>query len=460
MAAASTSAPDFDNVMRLVYTHPAHATLYEDIWGEIARFTPRDALLNLRATDSHMAAWVDREITTLKVTAANAPAMLNAVGRATHLKYIERLRIEECNDRNFPPVIAALAQLPHARFNLVIAASWVENLHLTAVSLLLLRDLTPASLKLCCGIQFTHAEAEALAQLRYPVSIQGAFLTERPQEQLALASIPVLTNLSIWPHWLDEEGARALSAHPRLTELRILSAGGASISDAALVSIAGSERLRALRVGPTRNVIGMQAFAALADNCTLEILKIGNTGRPVDPALVHKLSTNTTLQALDIAVDEGCGYLAKMVSLQDLTLRCNLLTLDDARMFLQHAHLKRLTFVFNPRFEGGALGTIAGSDVTALSIAHVAPTADDIQALLANRCLRSLDMALMSDFAETVALTRMLAAHPTLTELTVYYKKTTYEAPKADRLMTQQERTAMLAAWGDHRSTGSLVINF
>jgi hypothetical protein len=129
-------------------------------------------------------------------------------------------------------------------------------------------------------------------------------------------------------------------------------------------------------------------------------------------------------------------------------------------MFLQHAHLKRLAFAFNPRFEAGALGMIAGSDVTALSIARVAPTADDVQALLANRCLRSLDMALMSDFAETVALTRMLAAHPTLTELTIHYVKKTYEAPEADRLMTQQERTAMLAAWGDHRSTGALVINF
>jgi len=456
----TSELPDSDDVMRLVYANNLHPTLYRDVWGEIAKFSSRDVLLNLRSAAKHMAAWVDRGITSIKVSATDAPAMLAMLGDAIHLKHIDAFRIEDCNDQNFPSVVTALAALSDRPFALTVVESRRRDARLTQASLQLLTEVAATSLEIWLGEEFSHVEAEALAHLDYPVSVQGTFVADAPRDQLALAGIPRLTALSMWPHLVDTDGARAFATHPTLTELRCLSTGRLSLSEAALSALAGSVQLRTLYIGSTRHSFGAEAFSALANNRILERLKIGNVARPIDPIFAELLSTNTTLKSLDIPVGAGCGYLTKMPALEDLTLRCTSLNLDDAQLILQHAQLHRLAFVFLPHFDAGTLGTIAGSDVIALRIERVAPSEDDVTALLANGHLRSLDLDLTSDFAETVAYALALATHPTLTTLTLNYVKKPHEAPEVNMLMTTEERSMMMAAWGNHRPAGALMVNF
>jgi len=419
---APTSTFESDDVMRLVYANSARPTLHKDLWGEIAKFASRRDMLNLRSTSTDVSKWVDKSITSLTVKADQAPAILAAMGSATNLNHIRSLRIEGCTNESLQTAVQALSVLPHATLDVTLSRDrYVYALDAHAVEHL--GAIAPASLKLSNFGTVTAAVAQVLARLNYPIHLCTGHVRDVVHDERlqALADIPQLIFLDVMVSAVEDTAAQALGAHPTLTELHLGTHGSHRIvmSDEALTALANSATLRKLHLARIPNHVGEQAMAVLARNRTLDSLCLGCPGDVFEAPVALALSENTTLKTLHISLNAGFGHLARMPSLERLSIGGKI-SLDDARQFAEHAHLKAL-HAHCCEFAPGALAVIAGSQIvnimlTTDPIGTAIPvlTDADIDAFLGNKALRSLLLVSPAGPNANTAQAIRLAGHPCL----------------------------------------------
>lgn len=467
VAASAADASDMDDVMRLVYANDARPTLHQDLWREIAKYGSRWDLLNLRATSTDISKWVDRSITSLTVTANCAPAILAALANAENLNYIRTLQVENCDNDNLSAVIRAIASIPHAALHLVLVRNrdWSNPLYQLNVERL--GDIAPASFRLSNFCMTAATTLRELSRLRYPIYLStghphGAL---HDQNLRALADIPQLVGLEVMVSAVGNAAAQALGAHPALTELSMVTFGAHRIvlSDRGLTALANSATLRTLHLARIYSDFDEAAIAALAANRVLEHLCLGGPDDVFDEPVAFALSRNVTLKTLHISLAAGCGHLAKMPSLQRLFISGNI-SLDDARQFAEHAHLKQL-HAERCEFAPGALAVLAACPIEQMTlntpVGNAIPilTEADIDALLANSALRSLTLVLPTGPNSDIAQAIRLARHPTLTSLSVRYLRVVYaEGPRTEVDLTLEERATLAACWGTHRSADALSV--
>ena len=486
LPSAAMDAPSSEDVMRIAYAQSAHPALPKALWGEIARHSARDDLLALRRVSKDMGAWTDRSLTTLNAHANDAAAMLDVMRKSRDFNHIDAVCIRDCDGRTLPTVLAAFAALPHQKMHLImITESVSESLQ---ASWPLLRSLSPASMSINFSgadhhTQLSSAESKALAALPYPIFLGVGIYgddDEDEQDLQALASIRMLCGLDLCVDGFSDEAAQAFKDHHELAYLRVEDYQDVDLvmSTAALTALAESTALKRLHIGNTRDVFGEAALHALSANRTLESLRFGTYDAPFVAAAAQILSTNTTLKRLDMALLDGCGHLAKMPSLEYLTL-CAMrteVTQEDARQFAQHARLKILNFSTEVRipitgqdllpgqwrFEAGAFAILASSHVEHLVVPATEWTSDDIDAVLANRALRNLECGVVDDASQMrrhaiVDIARRLAGHPTLESLTItFVSPWSVRGASAYERMTDDERTSIFQAWGAHRIVSQL----
>jgi hypothetical protein len=452
--------------MRLVYANNAHPSLYGDLWCEIATFSARRDVLNLRSISTDLSKWVDKSITSLSVTADQAPAMVAALGHAKNLNHIRALRIENCANDNLPGVIQALTALPHAPWHV----EFVRNPRLLnplyTLDVQPFSDIAPASLRLSDFCVDTAEMLQGLARLNYPIHLA----TGHPHGLLhdenlpALANIPHLVSLDVMASAIDDGAAQALGAHPTLTELHLHTDASHRlvISDRALAALANSVTLRTLHLARVDTDFSEEVIAALAGNRSLAYLCLGGPDDVFDESFALALSRNTILNTLHIAVRAGCGHLAHMRSLEHLFIGGKI-SLDDARQFAKHAHLRTL-HGYRCEFAPGALAVMVGCPIKHITLENPAGNAvfaltdTDIDAFLGNTALRSLSLVLPTAPNTGITQAIRLARHPTLTSLSIRYLTTLdAEAPRIELDLTLEERTLLAAAWGQ-RPTNALSV--
>jgi hypothetical protein len=469
-AASADAAPDAapapgssEDLMRLVYANNSHPTLHRDLWGEIATFASRSDVLRLRSTGKDMAKWVDRALTRIEVDAENAPAMLRALGKAANLKHINTLEITACHDGNLPPLIASLGELPHARLHIAIRRdSWSWDTF-TEAGLVHLREIAPASLRLSDIGPISVGIAEIIAGLNYPVHLFAARDGSVPPNVLQiLARTPRLASLVIKADGMSDDVAQRLGTHPTLCELRIVSLWPVSITDHALAALVSSSTLKTLDFCTTED-FGPTAMAALALNRHLEKFCLGGIYHAFDESLAGALSRNNTLREVEIQLKDGCGHLAKMTSLEHLTIT-GVITLDDAHQFAAHAQLKTLC-IHRTAISAGALAVIVSCRVAHLKLEDDVTenllNDEDVDALLKNKSLRSLAIHLCFDEIRSVGHAIRLAAHPTLRDLTIRYKRPDgVEEGETIPIFTGAEWLALTSAWGRNRSASALDVDY
>ena len=486
---AQLAAPMADVAMQRLYAHAAQPALYKDLWGAIAEYLPGADLHNLRAIHSAMPHWLDKRMTSFKVSADEAPQMLAAIANASHLKHIKSLGIFLCNGENFPGVIAGLGALRLENIDLTIMRHSCQGAPLTAVGLALLRDIRPASLDIWDFDRgtFSAQDIHVLGGLDYPIALRAHQYHhgfEHEADLHALAAIVRLSRLDIACDVFSDDVAQAFRAHPGLREVCLrptdVSNFTVAISNKAIAALAGNTTLRKLHIGETFVRPGGDGIAALAANRTLVDVCVGSLYRPVAATDVMTLSTNTTLKDLQLGASGGWGHLTRMATLERLTVRAAFFSLEDARAFGQHARLQTLRFDPAPQFAAGAFASIARCNVMHLIAGPVALSAQDILALLDNPALRSLDLVLTSPFEDTVRQVIALASHPTLNTLSISQQPSQGEtreggaggASGASRAfvyagtnaqcyqMTEVDRMTMFTAWGPNRPTSALTVNF
>lgn len=446
--------------------------LYKDLWREVAKYTSRNDVLNLRTVSSDMAEWVDSAITHLRVSADKAPGLIAAIGNAAHLQHIDTLTVAQCRYDNFPSVITALAAVPHAALHVHLSRTTSSGRLLDEHGLRHLVDIAPASLHLSSfNAPFTKAEMRIFAGLGYPLSLSMDFYSTQPQTHLlALAEISTLTSLKINPKAVSDDEAEAFRQHPTLTELSLIGPTHMVMSDKALATIAHKENLETLRIGELTEDIGPRAIAALAANTSLRSLTLDTHYRPLRQPAALALSANTTLRELTLSLVGGCHHLASMRALESLTLRgVGVVSLEEAHQFARAAQLKALDLT-GADYASGALPIMASSVVEHLKMAVDVLSDEDIHALVANRALRSLECKTAYDTDTSIRYAITLAGHPTLERLSLShwddFQRLWYETderidgPGFMRGLTDIERIAIYTAWGENRPPAALTLGF
>jgi len=320
------------------------------------------------------------------------------------------------------------------------------------------------------GDVYTCAEARVLTALNCPISLSKAsYRADQDADLCMVASIPSLVLLDIHVENFSDRVAEVFSVHGALAELHLVGRSPIAISDEAIRAITRIPTLRTLYLGGKQDDFSAQAIAAFAENSTIETLRLGGIQQPCNAAASMAMSRNSTVTSLQIALTDGCGHLAHMPNLQHLTLCGSAIDVANARQFEQDAELKTLD-ISGVRFEAGAFAFMAGSAVDNLKISLELLTAQDVEALLANRRLHSLHCVASPYFASTVSHSIALAAHPTLSSLCILHtddpwlrwNEDTYRVEESGPMprMTVGERSALFAAWGSNRASSRLTVNF
>ena len=468
VARGASASEASDDLMHFVsMTKPGHS-LPSELWGEIARFSPRKDLLALRQVSSGVSHWVDKSIKSLTVSGDNAGKMLEVLSKATNLKHIQRLKIHHLRAEQYPTVMQALSKLPLAKIQLSISCD--KTFRLSHVSSLAL--ISPLSLSLDLSYAPTVREAEGLSSLPYTVNI---WMNDVVYEETELLNLSAIANMSglvvVVASHVSDRVAQALSRNPALRDLEITTIHDNAISNEAIAMLASNPALRSLRITDPHHVFDEAVLAALGANRHLTELGLTDyadeTTVGIDAAGMMMLSKNTTLEVLHVAAADGVRHLANMPSLHTLILvgsDRHKISAADAGAFAQRARLKSLTLVGSAEqrrahdgYQSGALAKMLGSSVESICLTRVYVTTSDVTALLANKTVRRLKQEYVesadganrgktvgfsrTDFANTYAL----AMHPRLDAFEVCYDIDLAEKPAAT--LSNEDRELLLAAW-------------
>ena len=385
--------------------------LPHEIWGEIASFSLRTDILNLRATSTALQSQADTAITTMTILAAPA---LRAFSDAAGFQHVDTLSIDVVDHAATDYFAQSLAVRPRLGLTLDVMHGFANlTSTLTKLSAVPLAGLVLRSPNL--DDQVLHA----LRHFRAPITLIGRFAIH---QFAALSHIPTLTELLLLSPNIDEAAAEQLSSHGALRSLALPLMPELTPQCIALLGhIVSLREWRLTEMVYEYCPLSTSVAQALAENRWLEKLVIKTYTQPVSRACFHALSTSQTLKKLEISVCEGLERLGHLETLEHLHLngRCRgspPINQQTAASLAKLVKLRSLVIV-GAQFTPGALSTLLTvSPASTLYLKSVSLTDDHLNALIDNGSLRVLTLV---DIALTQAQVATLWAHPQLVKLRI-----------------------------------------
>lgn len=386
--------------------------LPNEIWGEIAHFSLRNDVLNLRASSNALKQEADRAVTVLRL---NGSANISAFATANCFPYIRSLNLYGADNDSLLLLARRLAAFPreHLRITLMSRQGSISE------ALIAIAALPLASLLVHRFHQASDNGLAALSACRYPLELTGNLT----REALVTASrIATLTTLCSEALGFDDHVAASYAAHPALKFL--LLHANSRLSSRGVASIAAMPALRDLVLYNADELaapLDVMAASALAANRTLESLYIETGASCLHAPSFAALSGSQTLKLLRISICENMHQIEGMRGLQCLMLSgkgeaCPVLTPTAAHAIVNLPHLRFLTVRF-ARCEPQSLRLLfSPSSITNMYVRGTHVTPDAIAAIIANTRLSALKL---DDAGLSPEDIRTLSYHPNLMTLTV-----------------------------------------
>ena len=385
LAIDPTSYPHY--VSHHATRYVSYSELPNEIWGEIASFSSKKDILNLRTVSSDIRMQADTMITELTLCGGQA---LIDFAYSDGFKHIKTLHLYQIDKTALNLFTNRLTTHPHENLVIELAEGQVGlSDALSGLSALPLRGLR------LDGVYVTPEVVGALAESTFPITLSG-YMT---QEELENASrLPTLINLSVRSAQLSDDVALSFSAHPALQHLTF--SVNQNFSSQGLEYLAGIPSLHVLKLYDTvfmANAISTTAMRQLAAHRTLERLSIQTRIDPLSDACLSALSFSATLKSLAISLCPGIHHVTRMALLEHLQL--NARCVGTRRMDVPTAHLigempslKTLELDF-VAFEANAFRTLIWHlRAETLQLANISVEEDGVVALLANGRLKALSL--------------------------------------------------------------------
>ena len=397
--------------------------LPSELWTEIADFSSRQEILNLRAISREVKAFVDPTVTTVTLRGSkNASDFANSC----EFQNIRRLSLIGVSTACLRHVTERLAANPRPELMMSVEKCEASLTHVLAG----LSALPLASLSLDNYHPLSLIDVRMLIGCNFPLDLSTSFLYDG---LLEAANIPNLRSLRVQLADVDDVIATWFSAHPTLENIRFCASDG--FTARGMENLAALSKLRSLFVEfmGEPNVIDVAAATALAANPKLEVLKISQfmfsmmprRFEPFSAESFQALCASQSLQTLTIPVVSGMQYLADLPKLGVLELHgkfsaCPTITTATARSFMTLPNLQSLK-LDTVRFEPEALSIyLAGTSAKHLALNEIALDENAVTALRSNPHLETLSIVSGRTAAVLPAQrVRALLTHPTLQRLSV-----------------------------------------
>lgn len=412
-AAAASAAVGFHN------ESPQYATggveLPNEIWGEIASFSSRTDVLNLRTTSTTLRSQADMSITTMTIADGQG---LRAFSDAGGFEQLETLRIDVIDQASTDYFAQALAARPRPGLTLELMQGYANlRTTLTILSRVPLAGLVLKSPNLDAQVLY------ALRQFSVPITLIGRF---SQHHYAALSCIPALTSLLVLSPDFGETAARHLSSHDALRLIALpLTPDVSARCVGLLASIPSLRHWRLNELVYAFCPLSTAVAEALAANRFLEKLVIRTHSQPISGSSFQALSHSATLKKLEISVCPSLEYLANLTALENLHLDGGChgsppVSQQAAASVASLVKLRSLRLV-GTQFAPDALTTLLTvSPATKLYLKHVRLDDEQLALLMRNMSLRELALV---DAALTPEQVAMLLAHPTLSKLRIDHQE-------------------------------------
>ena len=387
--------------------------LPNEIWGEIASFSSRKDILNLRATSSAMTVEAEWAVSTVKLEGS---LELRAFSDACRFNNIKTLHLVDVDNAGLIYFAHALTLHPRSDLTIKVENSyWGVAMGLDALS------AAPLA-KICLDNVFLiESVTDALANCTFPIELTGYYSRD---EFVAASRIATLTSLSTSSNEFNDDMAMLFASHTAVQNLSLCACASSELTGQGIAHLAAIPSLRTLCISEVLNrvhPITLASASALATNETLQSLDIVSSFEPMLEASFFALSRSQTLQTLSISTCAGMEALAHMTSLHDLALsgRCFTsppISAPVARAISRMPALRTISFD-TVHFEVGALRImLIACAATTVRFKHANFEHDDIMALLDNVQARALTLVNVRVMPAHLSL---LLAHPTLQQLTI-----------------------------------------
>jgi len=371
-----------------------------ELWGEIARFSSRRDVLNLRTINAEMKFQADTAITSITL-AGNT--RVRAFADAQDFQHIERLQVSYIDSATLQYLATSLAKdgAIRCRHRPILELKNAEGD--LADGLITLSQLPLGKLRFDDMHLMDTKAVNALAACNFPVDLTASFL---PGTLPATSCIATLSSLSAYMCEFTDDMAKRFASHGALESLYFCPS--ASFSSRGIEDLASLAKLRCLWLdyNGTPNPIDLAAASALAANPRLESLHIAQ----LLPSFLQRrfqlfsaesfaaLSDSQSLKTLQMPIGPGMHSLGNLKSLESLELDgrfpgCPLLSTETARCFAQLNSLKSLKLV-DVGFERDALSLLLGvHHARHVHLEGVCVDGDVLSALLSKRGLKTLSIA-------------------------------------------------------------------
>jgi hypothetical protein len=382
-----------------------------EIWGEIACFSPRADILNLRTTSTSVRSEVDANISELTLTGIDR---LRAFAQSPSFQQVKTLSVRYADHVSLRELISRLQRSPRPDLTLALIDGFsglpeaLESLKAVPLAELRLKNVYPLSFP-----------EEAVAAYTFPINISGYHTA---LELAQAAHVPTLTTLTTRTLHFTHAVAEQFSSHPALQTLSVRTGHEIdSLSVGCLASIPHLHKLSLYETCSRSGPIDISATHALASNAALKSLSIYAHTAPFSAESFLALSHSATIKRLSIPVGPGMQCLGNMRTLEEITLRGDIRVSRDidkplATIIAGLHNLIRLQ-MHAVQFEKGAFRALLDTCVaTDLRLQAVTVDESMIIALLVNTRLRSLNLMGVALHPEQVTA---LAQHRTLDRLQI-----------------------------------------
>ena len=387
--------------------------LPNEIWGEIASFSSRKDILNLRTTCLALKAEAETAVTTLSLLGNDD--LLNFINTQgfRHVKLLRLLGIDGAGLQHLGRHLLA-----HPRHDLTIDIA-EGAYHGLEQGLMSLQGVPLAGLQLSTSVN--EPVCRSLMACAVPIALRGFFSR---QELTAASRLTSLTKLATHSRYFDDDVATSFSSHTALQSL--LLQASEEFTSAGVERIAQIETLRELSIQEgiySAAPIDAAAAAALAANPCLELLRFHTSIQPFSEATLRALAASRSLKRIAISSGRGLHHLARIASLEHIKLsgRCDVpgvIDVTSARALAGMSTLRCFS-VAAARFEGDGLFVMLRDCMAeALHLTDMPLDNVAVSGLLANVHVRELSLVNTGQTAEETAA---LSCHPTLTRLHIDY---------------------------------------
>lgn len=278
-----------------------------DAWSSIGEFLPREDVLSLRTLSREMRTLADESIQHLKIPPEALPDFIDS----DSFKSVTTLDVSLLDRAALGVLTAHLAAHPRPEMTLHLDArrTGVDTATLAGLSTLSLGGLV---LKLHSA---TSDELDALAACGYPLDLTPGHITRAAL--IAASNMPTLRRLVASATAMNEQIANRFATHGTLEVLTIRT--GAMTSAQTLQALASIPTLREFYInGRDSPDLDVATARVLADNASLEDLKIISNGQGLDEDGYAALSQSRSLRTLLVPLRATMLELTGMTSLTTL----------------------------------------------------------------------------------------------------------------------------------------------